>query len=203
MPFKPLQNRHHATQRIQVALGIPGGLDARAWSHLNRPKLGAPNRAYLGGVLFYRCGKFGAAGFEKNARIENPYRTPNRASNHPRARFLLGRTYIFTVRSLKFQGQPFTFRAIAPRFPQLPTVKPPRRNQTPPPAGLYRATRRYLVVVVVSSIPRYAASGGALRGLWRIFACHANSAALVSGKVFANQFATISTSTAFISSSRL
>ncbi len=26
MPFKPLQNRHHATQRIQVALGIPSGL---------------------------------------------------------------------------------------------------------------------------------------------------------------------------------
>ena len=27
-------------------------------SHLNCPKLGVPNRAYLGGVLFYRCGKF-------------------------------------------------------------------------------------------------------------------------------------------------
>ena len=38
---------------------------------------------------------------------------------------------------------------------QLPTVGfSPRRNQTPPPAGLYRATRRYLVVVVPNPIPR-------------------------------------------------
>ena len=103
------------------------GSPARAWSHLNRPKLGVPNRAYLGGVLFYRCGKFQA--------------------------LALG---------ICLQGSRKT-RA-KPRFPQLPTVKPPRRNQTPPPAGLYRATRRYLVVVVVSSIPRYAASGGRWRG---------------------------------------
>ena len=78
------------------------GSPARVWSHLNCPKLGVPNRAYLGGVLFSVA--------ENSRRLLWEYVYRVRANSVPNRRLaaitrgrLLGRTYL--------ESAPFTYAA--------------------------------------------------------------------------------------------
>ena len=82
-----------ATQSVHVD-GLLDPVHPRArGSHLNRPKLGVPNRAYLGGVLFYRCGKFQALALGICLQGSRKTRAKPSLCDYPRARFF-GRTYL-------------------------------------------------------------------------------------------------------------